>query len=61
MALERVDKLLANTGRWSRKEAAELVRAGRVTVSGTPVGSFRQFPQKTCRLLLKREKKSAIM
>ena len=48
MALERVDKLLANTGRWSRKEAAELVRAGRVTVEGTPVCRREEkFPAQT--------------
>lgn len=35
--MERIDKLLAGTGRWSRKEAAELVRTGRVTADGTPV------------------------
>lgn len=34
--MERLDKILANTGRWSRKEAAELIRAGRVTVDGLP-------------------------
>lgn len=32
--MERLDKILANTGRWSRKEAAELIRAGRVLVDG---------------------------
>ena len=32
--MERLDKLLANTGRWSRKEARELIRAGRVAVGG---------------------------
>ena len=32
--MERLDKILANTGRWSRKEVRELVRAGRVTVDG---------------------------
>ena len=32
--MERLDKLLANTGRWSRREARELVRQGRVTVDG---------------------------
>lgn len=32
--MERLDKLLANTGRWSRKEARELVKRGRVTVDG---------------------------
>lgn len=30
MAAERVDKLLASTGRWSRKEVKELIRQGRV-------------------------------
>lgn len=37
--MERLDKILANTGRWSRKEARELVRAGRVTVNGTTIRS----------------------
>lgn len=32
--MERLDKRLASTGQWSRKEARELIRAGRVTVSG---------------------------
>lgn len=32
--MERLDKILANTGRWSRKEAAELIRTGRVSVDG---------------------------
>ena len=32
--MERLDKILANTGRWSRKEARELARAGRVAVDG---------------------------
>ena len=32
--MERLDKILANTGRWSRKEAREMIRAGRVTVDG---------------------------
>ena len=32
--LERLDKALVSTGRWSRKEARELVKAGRVTVEG---------------------------
>lgn len=35
--MERIDKLLANTGRWSRKEAAELIRTGRVTADGAVV------------------------
>lgn len=32
--LERLDKILASTGRWSRREVKELVRAGRVCVNG---------------------------
>lgn len=32
--LLRLDKLLADTGRWSRKEAKELLRQGRVAVDG---------------------------
>ncbi len=34
--MERLDKRLAATGRWSRKEAGQLIRAGRVTVDGVP-------------------------
>ncbi|MEQ2456119.1 pseudouridine synthase [Flavonifractor hominis] len=37
--MERLDKILANTGRWSRKEARELIRAGRVTVDGALAGA----------------------
>ena len=32
--MERLDKRLADTGKWSRKEARELIRAGRVLVDG---------------------------
>lgn len=32
--MERLDKRLAATGQWSRKEAKELIRAGRVQVCG---------------------------
>ena len=32
--MERLDKLLAATGRWSRREVKELIRQGRVTVRG---------------------------
>lgn len=32
--MERLDKLLAATGRWSRKEAKALIKAGRVQVAG---------------------------
>lgn len=36
---ERLDKLLASTGRWSRREAKELIREGRVAVDGCPARS----------------------
>ena len=32
--MERLDKVLSGTGRWSRREVRELVSAGRVTVDG---------------------------
>ncbi len=32
--MERLDKLLAGTGRWTRKQVKDLVRSGRVTVDG---------------------------
>jgi len=35
--MDRADKLLAATGRWSRKEAADLIKAGRVTADGETV------------------------
>jgi len=34
--MERLDKLLCSTGRWSRREVKELVRQGRVLVDGAP-------------------------
>ena len=35
--MERLDKRLAGTGRWSRREVRDLCRAGRVRVDGTVV------------------------
>ena len=32
--MERLDKILSSTGRWSRREVKELIRSGRVTVDG---------------------------
>ena len=37
--MERLDKILSSTGRWSRREVKDLIRAGRVTVDGLPAGS----------------------
>lgn len=37
MAAERLDKLLASTGHWSRKEVKEMVRCGRVLADGVAV------------------------
>lgn len=34
--MERLDKILAGTGRWSRREAKALIKAGRVQVDGLP-------------------------
>ena len=39
MSLQRLDKLMAATGRWSRREAKELIRQGRVLVNGLPARS----------------------
>lgn len=39
MALQRLDKLIASTGRWSRREVKLLVKEGRVLVDGFPAGS----------------------
>ena len=39
---ERLDKLLAGTGRWSRKEARVLVKEGRVSVDGVSAASPEQ-------------------
>ena len=37
MAKQRLDKVLGQTGRWSRKEARELIRRGLVTVDGAVI------------------------
>lgn len=39
MAFNRMDKLLAATGKWSRKEAKALVKQGRVTVNGSVINA----------------------
>ena len=42
MSLERIDKLLASTGKWSRKEIKDLVRHGRVLVDGKAVAQAEE-------------------
>lgn len=42
MAAQRLDKLIASTGRWSRREVKLLVRECRVLVDGTPAGSAEE-------------------
>ena len=39
MALQRLDKVVASTGKWSRREVKNLVRQGRVLVDGVPARS----------------------
>ena len=47
--MDRLDKLLAATGRWSRREAKALVKAGRVRVDGRlPAGAEEKVgPEQT--------------
>ena len=40
--MERLDKLLAGTGRWSRREVKELVRRGLVRVDGRVAASAEE-------------------
>ena len=42
MPMERLDKLLASTGRWSRAEAKRLVREGRVLAGGRVAASAEE-------------------
>lgn len=44
----RLDKLLTDSGRWSRKEARELIRQGRLTLNGETVrqGDRKAEPEK---------------
>lgn len=42
MEKQRLDKIIASTGRWSRREAKDLVRQGRVLVDGLPARSAEE-------------------
>lgn len=39
MAMQRLDKVIASTGRWSRREVKLLIKEGRVLVDGYPAAS----------------------
>lgn len=40
--MERIDKLLSSTGRWSRREAKQLIKEGRVLLDGVPAAAPEQ-------------------
>ena len=42
MEKQRLDRILASTGKWSRREAKLLVRQGRVLVDGHPAASVEE-------------------
>lgn len=42
MEKQRLDKIIASTGRWSRREVKNLVRQGRVLVDGVPARSAEE-------------------
>ena len=48
--MERLDKLLASTGHWSRKEVKDMVRQGRVLADGLPAKKPEEKfdPDRTC-------------
>ncbi len=53
---ERLDKLIASTGRWSRREVKQLVREGRVLVNGQVARSAEEkYDAETCRIAVNGE------
>ena len=53
---ERLDKLIASTGRWSRREVKQLVREGRVLVDGRCARSAEEkYDAETCRIAVNGE------
>ena len=42
MEMQRLDKIIASTGRFSRREVKELIRRGQVLVNGMPAGSAQE-------------------
>ena len=47
MEQQRLDKIIASTGKWSRREAKELARRGLVTVNGAAV--YSEIGRASCR------------
>ena len=48
--MERLDKIIASTGRWSRREVKNLIRQGRVLVDGFPAAAPEEKadPERVC-------------
>ena len=56
MAKERLDKIIASMGHWSRREVKQLVREGRVLVDGTIAGSAEEkYDAETAQILINGE------
>lgn len=56
MAKERLDKLIASTGRWSRREVKQLVREGRVLANGAIARSAEdKYDAECCRITVNGE------
>ena len=54
--MERLDKIIASTGKWSRREVKELARRGLVTVNGAAVRSVEEkFDPETVKILVNGE------
>lgn len=50
--MERLDKRLASTGLWSRREAKDLIKAGRVTANGQVMGRPEDKVEETAVILV---------
>ncbi|MCI8808805.1 MAG: rRNA pseudouridine synthase [Oscillibacter sp.] len=57
MAKQRLDKILASTGKWSRREAGELARHGQIVVDGVLVRSAdEKADPDTAKIIVKGER-----
>ena len=56
MEQQRLDKIIASTGKWSRREAKELARRGQVTVNGAAIRSAEEkFDPETAEIFVNGE------